>query len=76
MSEIFKKLQELEYELITAKEDLALISSQKPQFYIDNEDEYQEQLEIGWYVEEQVARISELEKEIKAIWDFEMSIGE
>jgi len=59
------KLQELKAELATAKEELSNCGRSKPQFLIDDDDEYQDQLELGWHKDEIRDRIESLEKQIK-----------
>ena len=61
------KLQELKAELATAKEELSNCGRSKPQFLIDDDDEYQDQLELGWHKDEIRDRIESLEKQIKEV---------
>lgn len=61
------KLQELKAELAAAEEELDNCGWSKPQFLIDDDDddEYQDQLELGWHKDEIYKRIESLEKQIK-----------
>ena len=76
------ELQKLKADLATAKEELSNCGRSKPQFLIDDDDEYQDQLELGWAKEEIRDRIASLEKQIsehvntKAIFQLNGDAGE
>ena len=54
----------LKKELKHAKEELRACGYSKPQFLIDDDGEYQDQLEIGWAKAEIRERIELIEQEI------------
>ena len=58
------RIRELQNELKQAVNDLESAGNQKPQFLINDDDEYQEQLELGWWVQEQRAYIDSIKKEL------------
>ena len=63
------KLQELKAELATAKEELSNCGRSKPQFLIDDDDEYQDQLELGWHKDEIRDRIESNNKRNDSNYD-------
>jgi hypothetical protein len=56
-----RKKQEM---LISLKDELANCGMSKAQFLIDDDDEYQDQLELGWHKSELRDQIDTLEREI------------
>jgi hypothetical protein len=57
-------IESLKNELATAKEELQNSGRSKPQFLINDDDEYQDQLELGWWKDEQRETIKTLEESI------------
>ena len=57
-------IESLKRELALAKEELQNAGRSKPQFLIDDDDEYQDQLELGWWRDEQRDKIKTLEESI------------
>ena len=57
-------IKNLKDELALAEQTLANAGRSKPQFLIDDDDEYQDQLELGWWKDEQYALIESLRKTI------------
>lgn len=57
-------IESLKMELALAKEELQNAGRSKPQFLIDDDDEYQDQLELGWWKDEQRDKIKNLEESI------------
>lgn len=58
-------IESLKRELALAKEELQNAGRSKPQFLIDDDDdEYQDQLELGWWKDEQRDVIKNLEESI------------
>jgi hypothetical protein len=60
-------LQDLKKQLRTAKAELNNSGRSKPQFLIDDDDEYQDQLELGWWKDEQRQLIEQLQKDIEVL---------
>jgi hypothetical protein len=57
-------IKSLKNELAIAKEELQNAGRSKPQFLIDDDDEYQDQLELSWWKDEQRETIKTLEESI------------
>jgi hypothetical protein len=57
-------IESLKRELALAKEELQNSGRSKPKFLIDDDDEYQDQLELGWWRDEQRDKIKTLEESI------------
>jgi hypothetical protein len=56
--------QEIQEEIRRLKSELADCGRSKPQFLIDDDDEYQDQLVLGWHKDELRDQIAELEKQL------------
>lgn len=54
----------LEEQIESLNKELKSIGSTKPQFLIDDDDKYQDQLELSWYKSELRDEIKALEKEL------------
>ena len=59
------KPKSLRAELASLKQELKELGASKPQYIIDDDEEYQEQLELGWYKRELIDRIDALERDLK-----------
>jgi hypothetical protein len=68
-------IKSLENELVIAKEELQNSGRSKPQFLIDDDDEYQDQLELGWWKDEQREKIKSLEESIAHYKSIRPTIG-
>jgi len=62
-----KKLEQLKKELQQTKDKLANAGYIKAQFLIEDEDEYQSQLELQWYKDELRDEIDALENQIRIL---------
>jgi len=61
------KLAKLQIALASYEEELANCGKSKPQFMIDDDDEYQDQLELGWHKSELIDKIDALRDEIQEL---------